>query len=335
MKRAYSYDDLLLVPQYSDLGSRDDVETTTVLDQWIQLKVPIVSAPMDSVTDARFALWMAKKGGMGIIHRYQPVIAQAREIRWWHGQAKTKYGFDVCKIGASIGSAEEHELRAKELLQENPDLIAVDIAHGDSRRGLEIIKHVRRLSKTVVIVSGNVSTPEAARRVAEAGADILRVGIGAGSVCTTRMVAGVGVPQLTAISEIHEALAGYPILADGGIRSSGDIVKALAAGAAAVICGNVLSNYADTPRYEYRGMASESALVDYKQSTAGATWEGVSRKKVKLTEEQSDAAWEQLIGGIRQGLAYCGAQSLYELQEKARWVEVTARGYLEGTPHGL
>jgi len=334
-KRGYSYDDLLLVPQHSALDNRNVVDTTTILDQWVQLQVPIISSPMDSVTNGPFALWMARHGGMGIIHRYQTAEEQAKEVRWWHEQANVRYNLGGAKVGASIGSAEEHELRADIILQAQPDCIAIDVAHGDTRRGCEIIEYIRKKAPGMAIISGNISGPDAARRVASAGADILRVGIGAGSVCTTRLVAGVGVPQLTAIASIHEAWGGYPIIADGGIRSSGDIVKALAAGAAAVMVGGLLSNYSETPGLDYRGMASGAALRSYKGSDAAFTEEGGFRTKTRLTQTESEQVWAQLVGGIKQGFAYLGAQNIEELQAKAEWVEVTSRGYLEGTAHGV
>lgn len=335
VKRGYSYDDLLLIPQNSMLDSRAVVDTNTILDQWIQLEVPIISSPMDSITNGAFALWMAQRGGMGIIHRYQTAEEQAKEVRWWHEQANVKYNLGGAKVGASIGASEEHELRADILFKAKPDCIAVDIAHGDTRRGCEIIEYIRKKAPGMVIISGNISGPDGARRVASAGADILRVGIGAGSVCTTRLVAGVGVPQLTAIASIHEAWGGYPIIADGGIRSSGDIVKALAAGASACMVGSLLSNYAETPGPNYRGMASGAALRAYKGSDETFTVEGDSRKKSRKTPEETEALWSQLVGGIRQGFAYLGAQNIEELQARAEWVEVTGRGYLEGTAHGV
>lgn len=331
--KGYGYDDLLLVPQYSQLGSRSEPTLTSKLDAYICLDLPIISSPMDTITEQEMAVFMAEQGGLGIIHRYLSEGDQAKQVRGVKELAKDYRGY---KVGASVGS-NDAKSRIAALLEEKVDLLAIDVAHGDSASVYATIEWIKNESSTVVVLSGNIATAEAARRTASAGADLFRVGIGAGSVCTTRLVAGVGVPQLSAIASIHDALPGYPIVADGGIRNAGDVVKALAAGAEAVMMGGWFAGFRETPRPGvYRGMASVDALHRYKgtESPLATTPEGVS---VSARPAGGDSALllAQFVRQIKQGLGYMGAQSIEQLREVANWTEVSGLGYQEGEAHYL
>lgn len=337
IRKGYGYDDLLLVPRFSELESRDAPDISCFFSSDLILDVPIISAAMDSITEETMASWIAEQGGLGIIHRYMSIEEQKRQVEAVHKRKTTKRVSVAAgarlPVGASIGSNDSWE-RAEALLSSKVDLIAIDVAHGDSKSVYNMIKRVKDTGTMAQIMSGNIVTAGAAHRAAQAGADILRVGIGAGGACTTRLVAGVGVPQITAIHEIHTALPGYPIVADGGIRTSGDIVKALAAGASAVMVGSRFAPYPWTPKSgTYRGMASDSALSEYKMGRGGYVVEGSEFTVTPIGEEAANNDWEDLVGGIRQGLSYLGAKNVETLQHRANWMEVSNLGYQEGEAH--
>lgn len=319
----YSYDDVLLVPRFSRLESRNDISLAHRLGP-IFMTNPIISAPMDTVTELDMTLFMMKLGSMGVIHRYMDAADQANltHIALEHYPTGT--------VAAAIGIDGWRD-RASRLYDEGVGCLVMDVGHGDSINVLNVIEGVKQ-HFDVPIMSGNICTEEAAERAVQAGADILRVGVGAGSACTTRMVAGVGVPQITAIAAVRAGAKGLPIVADGGIKHSGDIVKALAVGANAVMLGGRLAGYTIAPKEgHFRGMASRDARLDHKPGSA-PTPEGESFIAPVIHEYERD--FLEMLGGIEHGLAYLGVSSIHELHNtEIEWMAVTSNGSKEGRPH--
>lgn len=334
ISKGYSYDDVLLEPRRSNLESRKDPNLTSRVGLMPDpLRVPIISSPMDTVTEHQMATFMASHGALGVIHRYMDIGQQALQVK---SVKSASTGGNWLTVGASIGTNGEAIERAKALIGAGVDLLVVDVAHGHSTKTLRTLESVSELpeAQSVSIMSGNVATEEAMRDSLWAGATILRVGIGAGSACTTRVDCGVGVPQLTAVDRARAVADDYPqrvgIVADGGVRGTGDIIKALAAGADAVMLGGMLSGYSVAPRPgEFRGMASRDALMEYK-GHASVT-EGASFLVPTVVDDA--AAFDNLIFTLRQGFAYLGAADIIALRANARWIEVSPLSYLEGTAH--
>ncbi|MDW8107234.1 MAG: IMP dehydrogenase [Armatimonadota bacterium] len=465
---ALSFDDVLLLPNHTDVLP-EQVDVSTVLVGDIRLHIPIVSSPMDTVTESRMAIALAREGGVGVIHRNMPIEKQALEVdrvkRSEHGiiwnpiylspdhtvrdamtlmeryhisgvpitdaegnlvgiltnrdiRFETNYDRpirevmtaenlitapvgtsleeaekilqrhkieklpivdehgklrglitikDLLKIrqhpnatkdskgrlvvGAAVGPLREPVERARALADAGVDFIVVDSAHGHSAGVLNAIRMIKRALPHLPVIGGNVATREGVRALVEAGADAVRVGLGAGSICTTRVVAGVGVPQFHAIvecaAEAHKL--GVPVIADGGIRYSGDIVKALAAGASTVMLGNLLAGCEESPgeieifrnrAYKvYRGMGSVAAMREgasdryYQTDPRRIVPEGVEGR-VPYRGPLSETI-HQLVGGLRSGMGYVGARNLQELREKARFIRVTSAGLRESHPHSV
>ncbi|WP_151446599.1 IMP dehydrogenase [Lacisediminimonas profundi] len=471
LQKALTFDDVLLVPAYSAILPKD-TSLNTRLTRNIALSIPLVSAAMDTVTEARLAIAMAQEGGIGIIHKNMNAREQAREVSkvkrfeagvvrdpitvpgdmkirdvialtQQHGisgfpvvegkkvigiitnrdlrfeeeldapvRAKmtpreklvyVKEGADPAeakrlmnkhrlervivvndefelrglitvkdiqkstehpsaskdehgklRVGAAVGVGPENEERIDLLVKAGVDVIVVDTAHGHSRGVLERVKWVKQNYPHVDIIGGNVATAAAARALVEHGADGVKVGIGPGSICTTRIVAGVGVPQITAISNVSEALAGtgVPCIADGGVRFSGDVSKALAAGASTVMMGSMFAGTEEAPgevilfqgrSYKsYRGMGSLGAMAD---GSADRYFQDPSNNADKLVPEgiEGRVAYKgsvlaiiyQLVGGVRSSMGYCGCASIDELREKAEFVEITSAGMRESHVHDV
>ncbi len=340
-----TYDDVLLEPGYSDLR-RSDVDLATVLGK-IKLLVPVLSAPMDTVTESALAIALARSGGLGVIHKNMPVASQANEVK----KVKSKN----LLVGAAIAYGGEAIDRAEALLKAGVDMLVIDTAHGHSKGVIDMtgkIKKDKKFSK-ITLVSGNVATAEGVRVLIKAGADVIKVGIGPGSICTTRVVAGIGVPQLSAVLTAVKAAAksGVPIIADGGINYSGDMVKALAAGAAAVMVGRLLAGTREAPGKliktkhgwfkAYRGMGSFEAMQLGSKDRYGQTDiktkhlvpEGVSAQVV-YTGELADYL-HQMVGGIKSGFVYIGAKNLTEIKNKAKFIRITEASLKESHPHDL
>ena len=474
IRQGLTYDDVLLLPRYSNIRSRRDVDTSAQLTRSLRLQIPIVSANMDTVTEADMAIALARRGGIGIIHRFNTVeqqvqqvravkrsesfvienpytigptstvgdaremleayaitglpvvesdgrligllssrdilfvhddtrqvsavmtrreqlitapvgttIAQAEEILQEHkveklplvgadGQLEGLITLrDILKrslhpesskddkgrliVGAAIGVVGDYLERAAELVRAGCDVLVVDIAHGHSENAINAVREIRKSLGAVELIAGNVATADGTRDLIEAGVDAVKVGVGPGSICITRVVTGVGVPQLTAVMDCAREAERHdvPIIADGGIRNPGDVTKALAAGAATVMVGNVLAGTRESPgvvvvrngrRYKMsRGMASAEATFERKRREKSG-WEG----EVDLAEVVPEGVEGmvpfkgdvsevllQMVGGVRSGMSYLGARTLEELQENASFMQITLAGMTESKPHDI
>lgn len=335
---ALAYDDVLLVPQYSEIKHRSDVDLSGSLRN-IKFLNPIWSANMDTVTESKMAASLAKFGGLGVIHRFLTTEQQVKEV------STVKNAGLI--VGAAVGVKDGEQDRARALVAAGTDVLVLDIAHGHTKMACDMLKFLKKTFPKTPVVAGNVATPEAFLFLAKSGADAVKVGIGSGSVCTTRVVTGSGVPALTSImrcAPLSRKLK-VPIIGDGGIKNSGDMVKALAAGASIVMLGNLLAGTDESPgktitvkgeKYkEYRGMASFAASSHRPDKTnrQHQTPEGVSRyvpykgSALKVLDE--------LIGGVESGLTYSGARTIRELQDKAQFIVVSSVGVKENGAHDV
>ncbi|MGE3973835.1 MAG: IMP dehydrogenase [Bdellovibrionales bacterium] len=333
--RGLTFDDLLITPNKSEIRSRRDPDLKTLFTRKIQIGIPIISANMDTITEADMAISIRSIGGIGILHRFMSIADQAAQV------AKVKEA-KATPIIASVGVNSDEKERAAALIKAGAEGLTVDIAHGHSIAMIETVKFLKKEYPHIEVIAGNVATPEATKELIEAGADAIKVGIGPGSMCTTRVITGCGVPQVTAIAICAMAAknTGVPIIADGGIKSSGDIVKALAAGASSVMLGSMLSGTLETPgevrqgRKQYRGMASRQAQTSWR----GGVPEGMAPEgeatTVAVKGHVRDVILE-LCGGIRSGMSYISANEVKEIAEKTLFVEMSQAGYFESHAHGV
>ncbi len=470
----YTFDDVLLVPQYSEILPRD-TKTGTLVSKNIKINIPLVSAAMDTVTEATLATKMALYGGIGIIHKNMTPEQQAEEVkkvkRFENGfiqdpicagpddtiediyQIRKKFGYKAVpitdngesdgkllglvtsnnyfyqkhaalktkermtpvedlltaeegvtlseandileesrhskllivnkgklkalvtrrdieknkeypeaskdekkrlRVGAAVGPAANMQDRVRLLVEAGVDLLVVDTAHGHSKGVIDTIKYIKKTYKDVDVIGGNIVTPEAVKALAAAGADGVKVGVGPGSICTTRVVAGVGVPQLSAVMDCAKEgrKHGIPVIADGGIKYSGDIAKAIAAGASAVMCGSLFAGTAESPGEiiyregktfkSYRGMGSLGAM-----STGGKERYGQAdvKEEQKYVPEgiEGQIAYKgkvsdiiyQLVGGLKSSMGYLGAKDIKDYQKKAKFVQITSASLRESHPHDV
>jgi IMP dehydrogenase len=333
VREAFTFDDVLLVPAYNHYESRQHVDTS-VTDRTgrLTLQLPILTANMDTVTESAMANFIASKGGMGVLHRLMSVERNVEEFRRC-----------TAPTFVSVGTSEEELQRAEALRDAGASHFVVDVAHGHARYVGKTLKKLRGLLPNACIMAGNVATYAGADYLASVGADIVKVGIGPGSVCTTRVKTGHGIPQLTAIQDC--ARCDRSIVADGGIRYPGDVVKALAFGADFVMIGGLLAGTRPTPGAKvqdaggrwvksYRGMASREVADEHHGGIAEwKTAEGVSTTVPYREDEELILA--DLVGGLRSGLTYAGSKNIRELQRKLNYVTVTPSGWRESLPHKL
>lgn len=340
-KDGYSFDDVLLIPQESEV-TPDMVSLNTRLTNNITLGIPIISAAMDTVTESKMAIAIARLGGIGIIHKNMPVEAQVEEVK------KVKKENLLC--GAGIGPVKDFIERAKLLVEAGADVIVIDSAHGHTKNVIEAVKNIKSNFK-VDVIAGNVATARGTIALIEAGVDAVKVGMGPGSICTTRIVAGVGVPQITAIHNCAEAAEPYgiPIIADGGLKYSGDIVKAIGAGAASVMLGSLLAGHEEAPgelfslegkRFKaYNGMGSLSSM----EKGSGDRYSQDGKKKFVPEGVEGYTPYKgeventvyQLIGGLRSGLGYFGANDIDYLRKNGEFIVITPSGLKESHVHGI
>lgn len=361
-KKGLTFDDVLLIPAESHVLP-NEVDLSTQLADNIKLNIPLISAGMDTVTEGAMAIAMALQGGLGVVHKNMSIQAQASEVANVKSVVvpsnATKAAVDdqnrlLC--AAAVGVTSDTFERAEALLEAGADAIVIDTAHGHSAGVLRKIKEFREHFPKQTLIAGNAATGDATRALFDAGVDVVKVGIGPGSICTTRIVAGVGVPQITAIYDAASAAREYhkPIIADGGIKYSGDVVKALAAGGNAVMLGSMLSGTTEAPgdifedngkKYKrYRGMGSVGAMAQAHGSSDRYFQGGVNEAN-KLVPEGIEARVEykgdvsdvvfQIDGGLRSGMGYCGAANISELIEKAQFVQITNAGLRESHPHDV
>lgn len=335
MKSTLSYDDVLLVPQYSDIKSRSEVSLVSDLGNNLKLDMPIFSSPMDTISESSMAISMSEYGGAAIIHRYNTAQEQVKMVGMAHSISR------VSNIGAAVGISDDFLLRAKMLKQAGANFICVDVAHGHHILMKDALRDLRaELGSEFHIMAGNVATLQGVNDLSDWGADSVRCNIGGGSICSTRIQTGHGLPGLETIFECAKTDRDVAIIADGGIKNSGDMVKALAAGADAVMCGSVFSGTDETPgkvieegdgtRWKnYRGMASKEAQVSWRGRYS--SHEGVSTR-VPYRGSVSKLL-EDIERGLRSGLSYSGARSLAELQSKAEFVIQTSAGLGESKTH--
>jgi IMP dehydrogenase len=340
-KEAITYDDMLLVPQYSDITSRSEVDISNRLGHR-QLKIPIIASPMDTVSGHEMAIAMYRAGGMAVLHRYNTIEDQVRmatkvtQVSNWSGQ-----------VGAAVGVTGDFAERAEALVAAGVDVLCIDVAHGHHilvKKALEQLRN--EYDNHIYIIAGNVCTLEGINDVADWGADAVRCNIGGGSICSTRIVTGHGLPGLQTIFDCARTDREVAIIADGGIKTSGDIVKALAAGADFVMCGSLLAGTTESPGEvvtspgngfrgfpvkEYRGMASKDAQLDWRNKSS--TPEGVA-SYIPYKGSVKDIL-KDLEGGIRSGFSYTGARNLKELQHKVEWARQTSAGTQESGTHIL
>jgi IMP dehydrogenase len=332
-RAALTYDDVLLVPSYNHYESRRVVDTS-MKDRTgkLHLDVPLMTSNMDTITEHAMAEFISRYGGIGVLHRFMAIDRNVEEYK-------------LCpqKTFVSVGTSDAEFARAEALRDAGATYFCIDVAHGHARYVGKTLKRLRDMLPDSCIMAGNVATYAGADYLASVGADMIKVGIGAGSVCTTRIKTGFGVPMLTAIQECVRV--DRSIVADGGIRTPGDIVKALAFGADFVMLGGILAGTRPTPgpvkmkengsRVKiYRGMASLEVQEDYAgPMPEWKTSEGISVEVPYRDDEELVIA--DIIGGIRSGLTYGGSSNIPELQRKLDYVTVSHAGVIESLPHKL
>jgi len=332
--KALSPDDVVLLPQYSNILTRKTVDLSQVLfpttHRRFELKYPIISSNMDTVTEYETAKAMSQAGALGILHRYK----EPNQVMKWISSLRE----NSCTAIPSVGVKENESELARDYLNRGAHAVCIDVAHGDHQLVFDAIKRLGHVVDQLIV--GNVVTVDAATRLCDLGVTCIKVGIGNGSICSTRVMTGHGLPQITALFDVSQVKKRYPnvkIISDGGVKNGGDCVKVLAAGADIVMSGSLFAGCKETPLLEdgrrgYRGMASREARQafygkDYQQVPEGESFADIPEKGsvVEVVEE--------LVMAIKSGLSYSGASNLEELHQKATFYEVTYSGHIEGTPH--
>ena len=346
IKEALTFDDVTLIPKYSAILP-SEVNTSIELTKNLKLKIPLLTSAMDTVTESKMAISIAKAGGIGVIHRNLDIKKQIFEIK--------KVKKNKLIVGAAVGAGPKELQRAKDILKEGVDLIVVDTAHGHTKKVSEIVKYIKKIKdKKTALCAGNIATPEAAKFLLKLGVDIIKVGIGPGSICTTRLVAGIGVPQLSAILSVRKGIKNknVKIIADGGIKYSGDLAKAFAAGADAVMIGSLLAGTYEAPGKiikkngkffkSFRGMGSIGAMnkgsadryFQFKQKDISKYVpegvEGFIRYKGSV-----GSVIYKLIGGLKSSMGYLGSKQIKYLRNKPKFVKITKAGFYESMVHNV
>lgn len=359
IKLGLTYDDLLLIPQESSVVP-NEVKLETCLTKKIKLNIPLLSAAMDTVSEHEMAISLARLGGISIIHKNLNIEKQANEVKLVKEASYEGYPNAILDengkllVGAAIGANNEAVERAAKLLEAGANVLVLDSAHGHSKNVIETTKKIKKSFANVQLIVGNIVTKEAAKDLIEAGADAVKVGIGPGSICTTRIVAGVGYPQASAVDEVVSYCKdkGVCVIADGGIKYSGDIVKALALGADTVMLGSMLAGTLEAPGEiiekdgkKYKSYVGMGSLAAMKRGSADRYFQSKETKQEKLVPEGIEGVVQykgsvenvvyQLLGGLRSGMGYCGSKDISELKEKARFIRTTSNGLKENHPHDV
>jgi len=346
IKEALTFDDVTMTPKYSEVLP-SEVDTSINLSKNLILKIPLLSSAMDTVTESKMAIAIAKAGGIGIIHRNLDIKKQISEIK----KVKAK----KLLVGAAVGAGPLELKRADAILKEKVDLIVVDTAHGHTKKVAEIIKKIKRKKdKKTSLCAGNIATSEAAKFLIKLGVDVIKVGIGPGSICTTRLVAGIGMPQLSAILEVKKGIKNKKVklISDGGIKYSGDIAKALAAGADAVMIGSLFAGTSEAPGKlikkkgklykNFKGMGSVGAMnkgsadryfQKKQRDTSKYVPEGVEGL-VKFKGDVKNIIY-RLVGGLKSSMGYLGSKRVISLRNKPNFIKITKAGFYESMVHNV
>jgi len=360
-----TFDDILLLPGYSDF-SRSNIDLSTKVSRNIAINIPLISSPMDTVTESELAIALAKLGGIGIIHRNLTIEDQVQEVK--------KVLAEKLPVGVAVGASKGVEQRVSAIATIGTQLIVVDSAHGFAKQVIDTVRFIKQKYPHIDVIAGSIATKDGAKALMNAGADGLRVGMGPGAICTTRIISGMGVPQITALREVVPVAqeAQVPVIADGGIKYSGDIVKALAVGASAVMMGSFFAAakespgktillhrdhvphrfqsifQKDTDEYlfkEYRGMGSIAAMQKGAEIKSEDEFHGKNYKDRVLVAEGVEGfvpvkgsvqqLVDQALGGIRSGFYYVGAKNIEELWQKAQFIQITQASLTESHPHDV
>ena len=346
IKEALTFDDVTLAPKYSEILP-SEVNTSTQLTSNLKLKVPLLSSAMDTVTESKMAIAIAKAGGIGVIHRNLDIKKQILEVK--------KVKKQKLLVGAAVGAGPNEFDRARAIIKEGVNLIVVDTAHGHTKKVGEIIKFIKKFrNNKIPLCAGNIATPEAAKFLIKLGVDIIKVGIGPGSICTTRLVAGIGVPQLSAILSVRNGLRNknVKIISDGGIKYSGDLAKAFAAGADAVMIGSLFAGTNEAPGKlikkngklfkSFRGMGSVGAM---NKGSADRYFQNKQKDTSKYVPEgvEGFAKYKgdvgsiiyKLIGGLKSSMGYLGSKNIIKLRIRPNFVKITKAGFYESMVHNV
>ena len=345
IKDSLTFDDVSLIPKHSSIVPNETITSVELFKQ-LKLKIPLISSAMDTVTESKMAIAIGKLGGIGVIHRNLTIEKQVQEVK--------KVKKQKLLVGAAIGVNKNDLDRAKKLSEAKVDLLVIDTAHGHTNKVLKMIKKIKKTIKKIPLCAGNIATGKAAKFLADSGVDIVKVGIGPGSICTTRLVAGVGVPQLSAVIEVKNALRNRKtkIISDGGIKFSGDLAKAIGAGADAVMIGSLFSGTLESPGKilkrkgklykSFRGMGSAGAMA---VGSADRYYQKKFKNLSKFVPEGVESIVKfkgpvnkiiyNLIGGLRSSMGYLGAKTLRDLQKKGEFVKITKAGFYESMVHNV
>jgi IMP dehydrogenase len=342
MKYAYTFDDIQIVPKYSEVESRSQCDLTTRFTRQYTIGTPLVASPMDTVTDSRMALAIASYGGVGIIHRFMKIGEQAKHVLKVKEQEKL--------VSAAIGATGDYQERAIELANAGAIVLLIDVAHGNTKQVRDAIKWCKEnLPEYVDVIAGNVATYDGARNLVEWGADGIRVGIGNGSLCETRIRTGVGIPQVTALIEsiraVEESGIDVPVIADGGIRMTGDVAKALSLGADTVMIGSLLAGTRESPgEIQRMGMWPNEQLFKKYRGSASAEVKQVHGLEEKNVEGNSklipykgkvERIIDDIKDGVRSSMSYVNAKTISEFHTNSEHTLITQNGLIEAKPHLL
>ncbi len=342
MGKGFSFDDVLIVPKYNKILSRRDVELKTRVTRNYSIDIPIIAANMDTICESRMAIVLGKLGGLGVLHRFMTVEEQAKQVKEIREQGLI--------AAASIGVKDVKE-RVDALVKAGVNIIVIDIAHGHSKYAGKTLDYLKETYPNIDVMAGNIATKDAAEYFLSKGADAVKVGIGPGSLCTTRLMAGAGIPQLTAIMDVYEATKGeIPICADGGIKKPADMVKALGAGADTIMSGYIFSGTEETPGEIivkdgkmfkiYRGSASYD--VSIKKAELDRE-ENPNERIISVEGEQTLVPYKgavspiikKYLGALASGMTYIGAKDMKSLIGKADFIEITDSGIEESRANGI
>ncbi|MBL7059294.1 guanosine monophosphate reductase [Candidatus Pacearchaeota archaeon] len=338
--KGYSYSDVLMVPKYNKVRSRTQVNFKTKVTRNYEIDIPFLAANMDTVCESKMAIEIGKLGGLGIIHQFMTIEQEAEEIR--------KVKSEGLIAAAAIGIKDVKE-RSKALVEAGVNILVIDLAHGHSKYAGKTLDYLKETYPQIDVMAGNVATKDAAEYFLSKGADAIKVGVGPGTMCTTRIMTGAGIPQLTAIMDVYEAVKNeIPICADGGLKKPGDIVKAIGAGASTIMSGFLFSGTEESPgeiiekenkKYKlYRGSAS------FEASVKKAQLHGENDKKIISVEGEKTLIpykgpikpiIDSFLGGLASGMTYMGADKMIKLIGKADFVEISDAGFEESRANGV